>query len=102
MRNTEEPVWKIDWKPEDPKKSGMIFAAKFGKPAARSIVAAGAGENQMKIFCRDTNDVVASVQGTDTSIYSLDVNEEGDMMAFGSADGLLNVLDFNEADVHEL
>jgi len=45
VRNTEEPLWTVDWKPDNPKKSGMILSSKFGKPSGQSVVAAGAGEN---------------------------------------------------------
>ena len=75
----------------------MVFSAQFGKAGAATVVAAGSQDNELRVFDRESNDVVASVRGMKKSLYCLDVSADGSMISFGTADGLVNVLDYTNS-----
>lgn len=90
-----ELVNTITWKTETGGKGGLVLGAMFSKPDADSIIAWGSANNELKIFDTNTSEVVASVTGTKKPIYSVDISSTNSLLAFGTSDGRLNVLEYN-------
>lgn len=69
------------------------MTAKFTKGKADSILAAGKSLNDVRIFKRDTGEVVGKIEGFKNMIYSLDLSYEGDQFCVGNVDGSVSIFE---------
>ncbi|CAI2373157.1 unnamed protein product [Moneuplotes crassus] len=90
-----ERLKSIEWKTEEGKEGGKVLGAMFSKSDADAIIACGSVGNEFKIFDSSTENVIASVTGGKKPIYSIDVSESNSLIAFGTSDCLINVLEYN-------
>lgn len=90
-----ERVNSIEWKTEEGKEGGLTLAATFSKPDADAIIACGSANNEFKIFDSESSNVIASVTGVKKPIYAIDVSSTNNVIAFGTSDGKINVLEYN-------
>ena len=81
-----ERVQSIEWKTEEGGKGGRVLGAMYSKPDADSIIACGSASNEFKIFDTSSEKVIASVTGVKRPIYSIDVADSNNLIAFGTSD----------------
>lgn len=81
-----ERVRSIQWKTDAGGEGGKVLGAMFSKPDADAIIACGSAGNEFKIFDSSTEKVIASVTGGKKPIYSIDVSESNNLIAFGTSD----------------
>lgn len=90
-----ERLESVEWKTEDGEDGGLVLGCMYSKPKSDSIIACGSCQNELKIFDSSSHSVVASVTGIKKPIYSVDVSNTGNLIAFGTADGRINVLEYH-------
>mmetsp|Transcript_26776 Transcript_26776/g.23637 ORF Transcript_26776/g.23637 Transcript_26776/m.23637 type:complete len:193 (+) Transcript_26776:525-1103(+) len=81
-----ERIKSIEWKTEEGGEGGKVLGAMFSKPNADSIIACGSSGNEFKIFDSSSEKVIASVTGVKKPIYSIDVSNANNLIAFGTSD----------------
>lgn len=91
---TLEKVDTIDWDGVGESGGGQVITSKIGRQAKPTVVAGGAGNNELKIFDMNKGNAIASVSGNQSAVVSLDVSKDGEVIAFGTINGVLNVVDF--------
>lgn len=90
-----EKIKSIEWKTEESKEGGKVLGAMYSKPDAEMIIAWGSLNNELKIFDSKTDEVLASLTGIKKPIFSIDAASASNMIAFGSSDGRISVLEYN-------
>lgn len=90
-----ERINTIEWITEEGGKGGLVLGAIFSKPKADAIIACGSSSNEFKIFDTNSHETIASVTGIKKPIYSVDVSTSNNLIAFGTSDGRINVLEYN-------
>jgi WD40 repeat protein len=84
-----------NWDDETPKEGGEIVGAKFSKQKPGSVIAACRLTNQVKIFDKYSTSTLASAEGFQSMIYSIDQSHDGEHIAVGTKDGLVTVFEFH-------
>ena len=85
----------IEWDPEKPGDSSLIFSAQFDK-GNRFIVAGGSGRNEARIFEKRMDKAYAfscGVSDLPSSCSSIDVSSKENLIAVGSCDGICRLFE---------
>ena len=85
----------MKWNGDRRQTGGKVTTAKFMKGTSNGILASSQYENDIKIFDRTTSEEIAGISGYDQMIYSMDVNNEGDKISIGNADGSVTLMQYD-------
>jgi WD40 repeat protein len=92
---TYNKLTTMKWNGDRRQTGGKVTTAKFMKGTSNGILASSQYENDIKIFDRTTSEEIAGISGYDQMIYSMDVNNEGDKISIGNADGSVTLMQYD-------
>lgn len=85
---TMEMITRLDWDNGAPCPTAYVYAAQFSKRSDDMIVAGSSGKNEVKIY--DKGIVYRpsqTIAGLEKGVFSVDVSENGSLLAFGCSNG---------------
>jgi len=89
-------VENIEWDPQKPGDSSLLFSALFDKTGGRYIAACGSGRNEARIFEKKTDKLYGfscGVVDLPSACSSIDVSTKENLVAVGSCDGICRLFE---------
>eukprot|EP01022_Parablepharisma_sp_SALTPOND_P004585 TRINITY_DN120595_c3_g1_i1.p1 TRINITY_DN120595_c3_g1~~TRINITY_DN120595_c3_g1_i1.p1 ORF type:complete len:361 (+),score=13.63 TRINITY_DN120595_c3_g1_i1:351-1433(+) len=86
----------IEWDPEKPSDSSLLFSAQFDQMGGRYVVACGSGRNEARLFEKRADKMYAfacGVTNLPSACSSVDYSAKQNLLAVGSCDGVCRLFE---------